>query len=171
MRGTACRVNYRAAARAASALALASSNFFAVQQLRLRRPWLLLRPWPWRQLLPRPASSPLNAPAMALPATVPTTAPAGGGGHGAHHARACGAGGCHGRCLRQRLAVAVGGLAAAVGAAGVAGLAGALLMAAGRTDLPPPMRLAWASEGAAKAAIVTAITEAVVRKDVFTRGS
>jgi hypothetical protein len=30
------------------------------------------------------------------------------------------------------------------------------------------MRLAWASEGAAKAATVTVITEAVVRKDVFT---
>ncbi|MNT69316.1 hypothetical protein D3C72_2076250 [compost metagenome] len=32
------------------------------------------------------------------------------------------------------------------------------------------MRLAWASVGAARAAMVTAITEAVVRKDVFTEG-
>jgi hypothetical protein len=41
-------------------------------------------------------------------------------------------------------------------------------MAAGRTDLLPLMRLACAKLGAAIAAMVIAITEAVVRKDVFT---
>ena len=75
-----------------------------------------------------------------------------------------------GAVLTVLLAVlAVAGLAAAVGAAGVAGLAGAWPIAAGRTDLPPPMRLACARVGAANAAMVTAITEAVVRKEVFTK--
>ncbi len=59
-------------------------------------------------------------------------------------------------------------MAAAVGAAGVAGLAGAEPMEAGRTVLPPPMRLAWASEGTVSDAIARAITEAVARYEVFT---
>ena len=51
---------------------------------------------------------------------------------------------------------------------GVAGLAGAEPMDAGRTVLPPPMRLAWASEGTVSDAIARAITEAVARYEVFT---
>lgn len=42
-------------------------------------------------------------------------------------------------------------------------------MEAGRTDLPPPRRLAWASEGTVSEAIARAITEAVARYEVFTQ--
>lgn len=69
-------------------------------------------------------------------------------------------------------AVAAAGVAGAVGALGMlgaAGAAGALPMRAGEMDLPPPpMRLAYASEGAASEATVRAITVAEVRKEVFT---
>lgn len=47
-------------------------------------------------------------------------------------------------------------------------MAGALLTEAGRTVLPPLMRLAWASEGTVSDAIAKAITEAVARYEVFT---
>ena len=61
---------------------------------------------------------------------------------------------------------------AATGAAGAAGAgagaAGALAVREDEKDLPPlPIRLACASVGAARAATVRAITEAVVRKEVF----
>ena len=49
-----------------------------------------------------------------------------------------------------------------------AGVAGALAAREDEKDLPPlPRRLAWASVGAARAATVMAITEVVVRKEMF----
>ena len=48
-------------------------------------------------------------------------------------------------------------------------MAGALFMLEGRTDLPPPMRLAWASEGRVKEAMLSAMMEAVAENEVFKR--
>lgn len=66
---------------------------------------------------------------------------------------------------------AVAGVAA-VGAAGLVGLvaagaAGAGALRVGCTDLPPPIRLAWARCGASKAAMAKAATAAEERVDIF----
>lgn len=58
-------------------------------------------------------------------------------------------------------------LAAGVAAAGAAGAA--FCVTAGR-DLELPMRLAWAMPGSTRPATAKAITEAEVRKEVFTGG-
>ena len=97
------------------------------------------------------------APAMALPAIVPTTAPtaiepivpimldpaAAGAAAGA----------------------AAAGAAAGAGAAGGAALAGAGADVRGADFIP--MRLAWASEGSVKEATARATMERLVRKEAF----
>ena len=68
-------------------------------------------------------------------------------------------------------AAAVGavGAAGALGALGAAGADGALPMLAGamERDLPPPRRLAWASVGEARAAMVRGMTRVLVREVLF----
>lgn len=53
-------------------------------------------------------------------------------------------------------------------AAGVAGAAGAAFWVMAGRDLELPMRLAWAMPGRTKPATAKAITEAEVRKEMFT---
>ena len=172
-------LTYCAAARALAALAWAASSYCCRAAASASAALASAAAWALAAALGSSALSPWKVLAKALPAMVPTTAPtaapatvpimpepalaagaaaaAAGAGAAAAVAGAAGVAG-----------VAAAGRWAAAGAAGAAGLAGALLTAAGRAMgfFAPPRRLAWATEGMAKAAIVTARTEAVARREV-----
>ena len=162
---------YLAAARAALALALASSAFFCSSAASASA-FLASASLAAASCL---VLSPPMAPAMALPAIVPATAPTAAApmvpimpeppAAGAAAAGAAPAGAAALPVAGAVVAGAVAGLAAVL-AAGAAGAA--FCVAAGRDLKPPPMRLAWAKPGNTRPATVKAITEAEVRIDGVT---
>ena len=96
---------------------------------------------------------------MALPAMVPTTAPTAMEPMVPIIPDPAAAGAAAG-------AAAAGG-ATGAGAAAAGALAGAGADVRGAAFMPPPMRLAWASEGSAKEATARATMERLVRKEAF----
>src|SRR5574344_2123809 len=137
-------LTYCAAARALAALAWAASSCCCRAAASASAALASAAAWALAAALGSSALSPWKVLAKALPAMVPTTAPT------AAPATVP---------IMPEPALAAGAAAAA---------AGALLTAAGRAMgfFAPPRRLAWATEGMAKAAIVTARTEAVARREV-----
>ena len=165
-----------AAARALAALAWAASSCCCRAAASASAALASAAAWALAAALGSSALSPWKVLAKALPAMVPTTAPTAAPATVpimpepalAAGAAAVAAGAGAAAALAGAAGVAAAGRWAAAGAAGAAGLAGALLTAAGRAMgfFAPPRRLAWATEGMAKAAIVTARTEAVARREV-----
>ena len=169
-------LTYCAAARALAALAWAASSYCCRAAASASAALASAAAWALAAALGSSALSPWKVLAKALPAMVPTTAPTAAPATVpimpepalAAGAAAAAAGAGAAAALAGAAGVAAAGRWAAAGAAGAAGLAGALLTAAGRAMgfFAPPRRLAWATEGMAKAAIVTARTEAVARREV-----
>jgi len=94
---------------------------------------------------------------MALPAIDPTTAPTATEPMVPIMLEPAAAGAAAG--------AAAAGVATGAGAAAAGALAGAGADVRGAAFMPPPMRLAWASEGSVKEATAKATMERLVRKD------
>ena len=110
-------------------------------------------------------SSGFIAPAMALPAIDPTTAPTAMEPIVPIMPEPAAAGTAAGAAAAAGMAAGAGATAAGAAAAGA--LAGAGAAARGADFMPPPMRLAWASEGSVREATARVTMERLVRKEAF----